>query len=78
MQQGVVKFFREDKGYGFIERDQGGDLFVHISVVDGDVDTLVRGQRVAFEEGTNRRTGKLEAKNVTVMEASVERVRRFE
>jgi cold shock protein len=77
MQQGVVKFFREDKGYGFIERDQGGDLFVHISVVDGNVDTLVRGQRVAFEEGANRRTGKLEAKNVTVIEASVERVRRY-
>jgi cold shock protein len=70
MQQGVVKFFREDRGYGFIERDQGGDLFVHISGVDGTVDTLVRGQRVAFEEGANRRTGKLEAKNVTVIEAS--------
>jgi cold shock protein len=77
MQQGVVKFFREDRGYGFIERDQGGDLFVHISGVDGNVDTLVRGQRVAFEEGANRRTGKLEAKNVTVIEASGERVRRY-
>jgi cold shock CspA family protein len=30
MQQGVIKFFQEDKGLGFIERDQGGDLFVHI------------------------------------------------
>jgi hypothetical protein len=33
---------------------------------------------VAFEEGANRRTGKLEAKNVTVIEASLERVRRYE
>jgi hypothetical protein len=33
MQQGVVKFFREDRGYGFIERDQGGDLFVVFTVV---------------------------------------------
>ena len=38
MQQGVIKFFREDKGYGFIERDQGGDLFVHISEVDENFD----------------------------------------
>ena len=77
MQQGVIKFFQEGKGYGFIERDEGGDLFVHISVVDENVDTLTKGQRVAFEEGANRRTGKLEAKNVTVVEASVERVRRY-
>jgi CspA family cold shock protein len=73
MQQGTIKFFREDKGYGFIERDQGGDLFVHISEVDENFE----GQRVSFEEGASRRTGKLEAKNVTVIEASVERVRRY-
>jgi len=78
MQQGVIKFFREDKGYGSIERDQGGeDLFVHISEVDENFDTLAKGQRVSFEEGASRRTGKLEAKNVTVVEASVERVRRY-
>jgi hypothetical protein len=40
-------------------------------------DTLAKGQRVSFEEGASRRTGKLEAKNVTVIEASVERVRRY-
>ena len=73
MQQGVIKFFQEGKGYGFIERDEGGDLFVHISVVDENVDTLTKGQRVSFEEGASPRTGKLEAKNVTVIEASVER-----
>jgi cold shock CspA family protein len=65
------------QGYGFIERDQGGDLFVHISEVDENFDTLAKGQRVSFEEGASRRTGKLEAKNVTVIEASVERVRRY-
>jgi cold shock protein len=69
MQQGVIKFFREDKGYGFIERDQGGDLFVHISEVDENFDTLAKGQRVSFEEGASRRTGRPEAKNVTVIEA---------
>ena len=55
------------EGYGFIERDQGGDLFVHISEVDENLDTLAKGQRVSFEEGASRRTGKLEAKNVTVV-----------
>jgi CspA family cold shock protein len=77
MQQGVIKFFREDKGYGFIERDQGGDLFVHISEVDENFYTLAKGQRVSFEEGASRRTGRPEAKNVTVIEASIERVRRY-
>ena len=48
-----------------------------ISEVDENFDTLAKGQRVSFEEGASRRTGKLEAKNVTVVEASVERVRRY-
>jgi cold shock CspA family protein len=42
----VVKFFREDKGYGFIERDQGGDLFVHISVVDGAINPGLRRRSI--------------------------------
>ena len=58
-------------------RDQGGDLFVHISEVDENFDTLAKGQRVSFEEGASRRTGRPEAKNVTVIEASIERVRRY-
>jgi cold shock protein len=59
--QGTVKFFKEDKGFGFIQRDEGGaDLFVHISQCDESIDTLVRGQRVEFEEGTSSRSGKLE------------------
>ena len=65
------------EGYGFIERDQGGDIFVHISEVDENFDTLAKGQRVSFEEGASRRTCRPEAKNVTVIEASVERVRRY-
>ena len=79
MQQGVIKFFREDKGYGFIERDQGGDLFVHISEVDENFDTLAKGQRVSFEEGASRRTGRPEAKNVACGRKGLEseRVRRY-
>jgi cold shock CspA family protein len=62
---------------GTVRPVAGGDLFVHISVVDENFDTLTKGQRVAFEEGANRRTGKIEAKNIAVIEASVERVRRY-
>src|SRR5262245_39112996 len=62
----------------FIQRDEGGaDLFVHISQCDESIDTLVRGQRVEFEEGTSSRSGKPEARRVIVLEASVERVRRY-
>ena len=43
---------REDKGYGFIERDQGGDLFVHIGEVDEKLDALAKGQRVSFERAS--------------------------
>jgi len=76
--QGTVKFFKEDKGFGFIQRDEGGaDLFVHISQCHESIDALVRGQRVEFEEGTSSRSGKPEARRVTVIEASVERVRRY-
>ena len=73
-----MKFFKEDKGFGFIQRDEGGgDLFVHIGQCDESIDTLGRGQRVEFEEGTSARSGKPEARRVIVLEASVERVRRY-
>jgi CspA family cold shock protein len=58
MQHGTVKFFRADKGYGFITRDDGRDIFVHINDCDEGLDLLIKGQRVEFEEGSNRRTGK--------------------
>ncbi len=52
--EGRVKWFNEKKGYGFIERDQGSDVFVHFSAIMGDgFKTLTEGQRVEFdvEEG---------------------------
>ena len=46
---GTVKWFNDSKGYGFIERDQGGDVFVHYSAIQGSGRrSLVEGQRVEF------------------------------
>jgi cold shock protein len=48
--QGSVKWFSNEKGYGFIEREDGDDLFVHYSEITMDgYKTLVQGQRVEFE-----------------------------
>jgi cold shock protein len=48
--QGTVKWFSNEKGYGFIERESGDDLFVHFSEISMDgYKTLVQGQRVEFE-----------------------------
>ena len=50
MAQGVVKWFSNQKGYGFITQDDGKDIFVHYSAVSGDgFKTLEEGVRVEFE-----------------------------
>jgi CspA family cold shock protein len=61
---GTVKFFNQEKGFGFITPDEGGqDVFVHVSAVQGS--TLLRdGQRVSYEVGQDRRTGKSRAEGV--------------
>ncbi|PST20592.1 cold-shock protein [Mesorhizobium plurifarium] len=61
---GTVKFFNQDKGYGFISPDNGGaDVFVHVSAVDGG-GPLQDGQKVSYEIGQDRKTGKSRAENV--------------
>jgi CspA family cold shock protein len=51
-ESGVVKWFSDAKGYGFIKRDKGGDIFVHYSSILGvGFRSLVEGQRVEFEIG---------------------------
>ena len=48
-EQGFVKWFNGSKGYGFIERDAGGDVFVHYSAIIGEgFRNLEEGQRVEF------------------------------
>ena len=52
--EGVVKWFNEKKGFGFIQRDDGDDVFVHFSAIQQDgFKTLYEGDRVSFdiEEG---------------------------
>lgn len=54
MEQGKVKWFNAEKGFGFIEREGGDDVFVHFSAIQGDgFKTLEEGQTVTFniEEG---------------------------
>lgn len=49
---GKVKWFNETKGYGFIGRENGSDVFVHFSAIQGNgFKTLKEGQRVEFEVG---------------------------
>lgn len=48
--QGKVKWFNAEKGYGFIEREDGGDVFVHYSAIEEEgFKTLEEGQSVEFE-----------------------------
>jgi cold shock protein len=66
MIQGTVKWFNGQKGFGFIQPDDGGnDVFVHISAVErAGMHGLNEGQKVAFEIVANRKTGKSSAENL--------------
>jgi CspA family cold shock protein len=65
-EQGTVKWFNGSKGYGFIERAEGGDVFVHFNAIVGDgFRNLEEGQRVEFTVAQGQKG--LQAENVTVI-----------
>jgi cold shock protein len=66
MNKGTVKWFNNQKGFGFIQPEAGGkDIFVHISAVErAGLSTLNEGQKVSFEVIADRRTGKSAADNL--------------
>jgi CspA family cold shock protein len=63
---GTVKFFNAEKGFGFISREQGDDVFVHFSNIQGEgYKSLSEGQRVEFDVAPGRKGE--EAQNVRVI-----------
>jgi len=66
MEAGTVKFFNEQKGFGFIAPDNGGnDVFVHISALErAGLRTLSQGQKVSFDTEQDRRSGKTAVANI--------------
>ena len=69
MNNGTVKWFNEEKGFGFISNDNGsGDVFVHFSAIQGTgFKSLQEGQRVSYDTETDpKNSSKLRAVNVCV------------
>jgi CspA family cold shock protein len=66
MSIGTVKWFNAQKGFGFIQPDDGGkDVFVHISAVErSGIGNLSEGQKVSFDLENDRRSGKTSACNL--------------
>jgi cold shock protein len=69
MMQGTVKWFNGQKGFGFIQPDDGGgDVFVHISAVErSGMYGLTEGQKVSFDVVANKKTGKSSAENLRAL-----------
>jgi CspA family cold shock protein len=66
MTTGTVKWFNSEKGFGFIAREEGDDVFVHFSAIEGTgYKSLEEGQQVEFEVGPGRKGD--EARNVRVI-----------
>jgi cold shock protein len=68
MATGIVKWFNGQKGFGFIQPDDGGnDVFVHISAVErAGLSGLAEGQKISYEIKVDSRRGKSSAENLRV------------
>jgi cold shock protein len=66
MNKGTVKFYNDQKGFGFIQPDDGGkDVFVHVTALErAGLRGLVEGQKVSFDTQQDRRTGKIAVANI--------------
>jgi CspA family cold shock protein len=66
MLMGKVKFYNVQKGYGFIQPDDGGkDVFVHASALErAGMPSLVEGQKVSFDTEMDSRSGKTSVRNI--------------
>ena len=66
MNTGTVKFYNGQKGFGFIQPDDGGkDVFVHATALErAGIRTLSEGQKVSFDTAEDRRTGKIAVGNI--------------
>lgn len=68
MQTGIVKFYNDQKGYGFIQPEDGSkDVFVHASALErAGIRGLSEGQKVSFDTEADRRSGKIAVSNIQV------------
>jgi cold shock protein len=68
MNTGTVKFYNDQKGFGFIQPDGGGkDVFVHATALErAGISSLSEGQKVSFDIQEDRRTGKIAVGNIKV------------
>ena len=66
MTNGTVKFYNDQKGFGFIAPDDGGkDVFVHATALErAGMRALVEGQKVSFDTEADRRSGKIAVGNI--------------
>ncbi len=65
MKTGTVKFFNSSKGFGFIQPENGDDVFVHISAVQrSGLDGLQEGDKVSFDTAVDERSGKTAVDNI--------------
>ena len=66
MQVGTVKFYNDQKGYGFIQPEDGGkDVFVHATALErAGMRALSEGQKVSFDTAADSRSGKVSVNNI--------------